>query len=616
MSIYEFNPDDARRFAKEQGIKVKERGDELQFTSCPYCKGQTSKKYKFAISLKTGQFKCMRATCGAKGNMITLAKDFNFSLGNDADEYYKGVKRFRNIHRKNKPLPKPFAIQYMQGRGISEEVTNNYHITERNDRPGVLLFPFYDENDILQFIKYRNTEPEIVAKYGKEYCEPECKPILFGMSQCDPEASKTLILTEGQIDSMSVAEAGIINAVSVPTGAKGFTWVPYCWDFMSKFETLIIFGDHEHGHITLLDDMKGRFHGTVKHVRPEDYKDCKDANELLRKFGREAVRAAVENAVIVPDSKIKPLEEVEKKDLSTLERFSSGLRELDKTLGGFYFGQLVILTGERGEGKSTLASQFAGMALNAGYSVFFYSGELMDWYFRAWFDQQLAGAAHVNGKIDENGEMEYCVDAEAQRAISKWYTGRMYLYDNNIINGDAEEPALLETVEKAIKQYGCRVIFIDNLMTAIDYDGTTDIYMKQTDFAKRLMLLAKRYNVMIMLIAHPRKRTGANFSNDDVAGSSNITNLADVILRHSKPDKNTGGADPDEDEPDRVLQVWKNRLNGKTNKGINLYYEERSRRMTDADRFDWRLEWERGYTGANADDFAVVSDDYDGIPFD
>lgn len=616
MGPYVFNPEDARRFARDQGIKVKERGDELQFMQCPYCRQKTTKQFKFAISLKTGQFKCLRASCGAKGNMITLKKDFGFSLGRDADEYYQSTRRFKNIHRKNKPLPKPFAITYMQGRGISEAVTNKYHVTERNDRPGVLLFPFYDENDVLQLIKYRNTDPELIEKYGKEYSEKDCKPILFGMAQCDPEQSKTLILTEGQIDSMSVAEAGIINAVSVPTGATGFTWVPYCWDFMENFDTLIVFGDHEKGHITLLDEMRGRFHGTVKHVREEDYKECKDANELLRKHGKEAVRAAVENAIIVPDVRIKPLEEVERKDLSSLERFTTGIRELDRTLGGFYFGQLVILTGERGEGKSTLASQFAGMALNAGHSVFFYSGELMDWYFRAWFDQQLAGSAHVNGKVDDNGETEYCVDAEAQKAIAEWYAGRMYIYDNEIVEGGEEEPALLETIEKSIRQYGCRAIFIDNLMTAIDYDGTTDIYLKQTEFAKRLALFAKRYNVLIVLIAHPRKRTGANFSNDDVAGSSNITNLADVVLRHSKPEKKKEDADQEEDAPDRVLQVWKNRLTGKTNKGINLYYEERSRRLTDAASFDWRLGWERNFTGQDTSGFDDLSEDFDGIPFD
>ena len=75
------------------------------------------------------------------------------------------------------------------------------------------------------------------------------------MNHCNPD-NPTLVLTEGQIDSLSVAEAGIENVVSVPTGAKGFTWIPYCWDFLSQFKTLVVFGDCENGRITLLEEMQ------------------------------------------------------------------------------------------------------------------------------------------------------------------------------------------------------------------------------------------------------------------------------------------------------------------------------------------------------------------------
>ena len=39
MSIYEFKPEDAWRFARERNIEAKPRGDELQFITCPYCDG-------------------------------------------------------------------------------------------------------------------------------------------------------------------------------------------------------------------------------------------------------------------------------------------------------------------------------------------------------------------------------------------------------------------------------------------------------------------------------------------------------------------------------------------------------------------------------------------------
>ena len=78
------------------------------------------------------------------------------------------------------------------------------------------------------------------------------------------------------MDSLSVSNCGIDNAVSVPTGAKGFTWVPYCYDWIvNNFETIIVFGDYEKGQISLLEEISKRFRKklVVKHVRENDYKD-------------------------------------------------------------------------------------------------------------------------------------------------------------------------------------------------------------------------------------------------------------------------------------------------------------------------------------------------------
>ena len=51
MSIYTFDPEDARRFAREQGLgKVRERNNEMQFAICPYCHS-TKDKGTFSINL-------------------------------------------------------------------------------------------------------------------------------------------------------------------------------------------------------------------------------------------------------------------------------------------------------------------------------------------------------------------------------------------------------------------------------------------------------------------------------------------------------------------------------------------------------------------------------------
>ena len=599
--IYEFNPDDAMRFAYEQGINAKRKGNELMFNVCPYCHGNFAKDKKtFAINLKTGAFNCMRASCGAKGNMITLARDFNFSLGRDVDEYINPSSRYKNMRKYGRPKSKPAAVAYMESRGISREVTESYALTTQRDRDNILVFPFFDESGNMQFAKYRKTDFNPQTDNSKEWCEANCKPILFGMDKCDPEACDTLVMTEGQIDSLSCAEAGIPNAVSVPTGKNGFTWVPHCWDFLSRFKTLIVFGDYERKEITLLAEMKERFHGIVKHVRPEDYKGCKDANEILRKYGKQAVREAVANAVIVDNSHIKGLETVKRRNLSEMESFSSGIGQLDNYTGGFYFGQLIVLTGERGKGKSTLGSQFIAEAVNQGFPSFCYSGELPDWCFRDWFDRQAAGANHVTARRQPNGFIVYSVDTDAVWPVQQWYTGRCYIYDDSIIEGDDEGESLIQTIRKAIVQYGCRVLLLDNLMTAMQDDTANDFYRQQSVFVRELATMARKYNVCIFLVAHPRKSNLNEFRNDDVSGSGNITNLASMVLQYGDP--------RDENDPgDRILRVTKDRLTGYTNyKGIPLWFQESSKRISETENeFNWMYSWETDADGFGTDDMEI-----------
>lgn len=591
MGLYEFKAEDAYSFARDRGMQTKRVGDELRFRYCPYChggNGQRKDPDTFAINLNTGMFNCKRSTCDAHGNMITLSKDFDFSLGVEVDEYYKGLRKFRDISKHKKADTRPAAVRYMESRGISQDVTEKYNITTQSENENIIVFPFYDENGILQFVKYRNSAFRKGIDKNKEWCEANCKPILFGMNHCNAE-NKTLIMTEGQIDSLSLSEVGIQNAVSVPTGAKGFTWVPYCWDFLCRFDTLIIFGDCENNHITLLDEVQKRFNGTVKHVRQEDYCGCKDANEILQQYGKHAVCNAVQNAVPVENPKIKRLSEVERVDVSKLAHFSTGIDDLDRILGGFYFGQLVLLTGERGQGKSTLASQFGTFAMKAGYPVFFYSGELMDWMFRDWLDRQIAGRMHINPIVAQNGYTDYSIDANSAIKIAEWYNDLAYIYNNNFTENETEEiQTLPQVLESAIKQYGCRVIVVDNLMTAMQDDTKSDLYRQQSNFVKQLALMAKRFDVLILLIAHPRKQTQSDFGNDDVAGSSNITNLVDVVVRYGMPTD-------EEDNCSRILTVHKNRLNGKLTgkKGIKLYFDEASKRISPyRDLFGWELGWE------------------------
>ncbi len=575
--LYEFKQSDAFDFASKVGIKVKPHGDELTFSKCPYCKGgKGNDKDTFSINLRTGQFKCLRSSCSVSGNMITLSRDFDFSLGTEIDNYYK-PKKYRQLKKRDKPIvPKPKAIQYLASRGISQAIAEKYEITVRSDNDNVIVFPFYDEKNDMQIVKYRNTMPDPEKKLGKEWCEKNCKPILFGIKQAELSQVDTLIICEGQIDTLSVAECGYDNCVSVPFGKNGFTWIPYCWDWIhGKFKRIIVFGDYERGQISLLNDIHKRFSAlTVKHVREEDYLDCKDANDILRKYGKEQIKKCIENAVAVPIKDVIDLSEVKALDVFEVRKLETGLHDLDRLLyGGLPFGGIHLITGKAGEGKSTLASQIIVNAREKGHKCFCYSGELPNALFRAWMDFQVAGI-HVFDYQNRFGDSGYNISQVNKDIISGWYREHIWLYDTGNLNGEEEHDSLIKTTEKMINQYGCDVVLLDNLMTAIDFEAVRgdDKYDRQSRFIKKLANLARNFNVCILLVAHKRKNNFSTNINDEVAGSSDISNLAMTTLSYER--------EGDLDDDSRKLKVSKNRLFGKTyTKGWTVRYDERSKRI-------------------------------------
>ena len=420
---YEPKETDIRGLASFLGIRSRQRGDELQLEICPYCHSGSKghDKWSSSINLKTGQFKCLRDSCGMKGNMITLSRDFDFSLGSEFEEYYRPKKQYRKLKTSKEPIkPRPPAVEYMLSRGISKEITERYELTVQKSNEKILVFPFYDEKGEMQFVKYRKTDFDKSKDKNKEWCEKGCKPILFGMKQC--EDFERLIITEGQIDSLSVVESGIKNAVSVPTGSKGFTWIPYCWDWVRKFKEIVVFGDYEKGSMSLLNDIRNRFPNVIKAVRFDDYKDCKDANEILKKYGRNAVRNAVENAEILPVKRVKQLADVEKIDIYKLPKLKTGISKLDKILcGGLHFGQVVIIAGKRGQGKSTWGSEIITNAIEQGYKCFVYSGEMPNYLYKSWMDFQIAGPKFIVENTNPDGTLNRFVTNTNAELISNWY---------------------------------------------------------------------------------------------------------------------------------------------------------------------------------------------------
>jgi hypothetical protein len=131
---------------------------------------------------------------------------------------------------------------------------------------------------------------------------------------------------------------------------------------------------------------------------------------------------------------------------------------------------------------------------------------------------------------------------------------------------DAEQKELIN----ATIVYGVRY----NLMTCrYGTDSDNNFYRMQSNLVGQLVEFAKRYDIHVHLVAHPRKSNGG-LDNDDVAGSGDITNRADNVFsleRLSESDKKSHNCDT-------MLKILKNRVEGASGK-IGLNYDPISRRL-------------------------------------
>ena len=127
---------------------------------------------------------------------------------------------------------------------------------------------------------------------------------------------------------------------------------------------------------------------------------------------------------------------------------------------------------------------------------------------------------------------------------------KFFMYTDDNYNIDA----LISKMEVLAKRYGFKIFIIDNLMMI--RNNIKDKLEADKDTADKLKAFAKKYNVFVHLVAHPRKSAdGENMNKDDVAGNADITNLADYVTIITR-------ASDEVVEYDAILRIDKNRHTG------------------------------------------------------
>lgn len=577
----------AIEFAERHLYPYKIKGDEIIPRLCPYCRGGSRSKDKetFALNIKKLTFNCRRGSCGVTGSFYQLCKDFNEEADREMDNNYEIKKQPKKVYIKpvtNIVTPTKIAENYLKMRGFSNGTCKNRKIG--SDEKGNIVMPYY-ENGKLVLVKFRPSHKINKSKGDiKSWRETGGKPVFWGMDECKFELP--LVIVEGEMDAMALDECGIKNVVSVPSGCEDLTCVELCWDWLTKFKKITIWGDNdEPGQkmVRSLINRLGEFRCSVISS------NRKDANEVLYFDGKDKVIETLAAVKEVPIDGLLRLSDVENFDYSKVERVSSGFELIDKAIGGFMMGQVSLWTGSNASGKSTLLGQILIESIEKGFNVCAYSGELPAPLFKYWIELQMAGKSNLKSRFDElKKEDIYFVPDDIKDKMKAWYRDKFFLYDSF---GSAKGEDILKIFEYAARRYNCKVFSVDNLMITEFCGGNKDFYRAQSEFMGKIIEFTHKYNVHVHVVAHPRKTSG-EITKNDVGGSGDLTNRVDNVF-------SVGRIDKDEKsiallDCDNKVDILKNRFSGRQDITVGLKFEPLSKRFfaksdidSDSKRYGW-----------------------------
>lgn len=380
-------------------------------------------------------------------------------------------------------------------------------------------------------------------------------------------------------DSAVEAHGLLINTVCL---ASTSSWddVIRCRPFFELFPYMVIVTPNAIAREQLVRELYPRLPTCCIYVvRDSGFRGCKTVQDYIDAYGTRQLPGILAGAEELPAYGILDLSTVETRDLTKVPRTLSGFDRLDKSIGGFFAGELSVWTGKRGIGKSTILSQILLGAIDQGHVVCAYSGELDKAQFREWTYLQAAGPDHIGYRDDPlTGKRLPTVDPQVDSLISDWLKERYWLFD--LERNTLHDPeAILNQFSYAKMRYGADVFLLDNMMT-VDFDcrRESDLNRVQSQFMRTLVTFAKRKHVHVHLVVHPRKSTSAENSKitaDDVYGSGDITNRPDNVFFLTTHTAQDHKGQP---ETKPMLMTLKNRdFGSKVNQWLD--FDKKSRRF-------------------------------------
>lgn len=408
-------------------------------------------------------------------------------------------------------------------------------------------------------------------------------------------------ITEGEIDALTLLEAGFPEAISVPNGGSNtnLTWLDRFVETHFLDKRLIYLAlDLDPVGLNMMRELVRRL-GSAKCRIVVWPTGCKDANEVLCRHGPDQLRRCIEQAATLPLYGIQTActPEVER-DLDDMFRngvgngAAIGLHNVDQQIT-FETGRFMVVTGRPGDGKSEFVDELAlRLCLRHQWRVAYFSpenvplkyhlaklvakltgyefrkgGRMSDELYQAckhWLDQNVC---HIMPGSDYDNDIDPVLTFNTEVDIEKALRPDV---------GEAESFTLdevLAVAREAVQRRGVRICVFDPLNSFRRSDtqaGMSDLQW-YLHVCNTMLGFAHRNDVLVVLVAHPRKVDRSMLDNkkrrvemNDISGSSDFANKSDFCI----------SVDRDDDLKVVTLYVDKVKFKHLGSRGqVNLHYD-------------------------------------------
>lgn len=489
-------------------LPLKKKG--VNFLAC--CPFHDEHTASFTVNPAQHFYKCFG--CGKSGDVFRFIIEHQHKTFVEAAEIiatrynitleYEGIKKAYQPPTERLEKLSPKIIKYFEDRGISNNTTLRFKLSEATEwmpkaekEIPVICFNYY-RNDQLVNIKFRGSGKDFKMSKGSEL-------IFYNLDAIKNERS--VVIVEGEIDAMTLHEAGVYNVVSVPNGAQSNGKLEYldnCWQYFEDKDTIFLMLDNDEPGQKLREELARRL-GKNRCFKLEYPADCKDANEVMVKHGKEKILQMLSEAIEWPIEGILEMADMypdvmEMYENGYPEGLKAGIEGFDEHLT-FSGGQMTIVTGTPGSGKSEFIDYImTKCAASNGWSFAVCSFENQPSALHVTkLCEKIAGKAFGFRKNPyarmSKEELENAIDV-----VNK------YFFFININNVDVTLDGIIEKAKELVTRKGIKSLLIDPwnyIEHKIPAGYTETQYISEA--LTSLKSFAISFGVHVFLVAHPTK---------------------------------------------------------------------------------------------------------------